>query len=168
MDYSGVALGLDADNSFGQMIWQNLPSMVHLDLLSSKSSPQFPEMLLSPLFQDSHSKAFLLSSPEPLLTLLSLNRNSPGTPAGAPQMCFMPTLEDSGQDVVEPSHNLTRHACSTRDRQVGSKSLSLILSSVNSIVRRLYSEHLSCKCIICVRVEMAFITHKHSHPLLIC
>ncbi|XP_016410219.1 KAT8 regulatory NSL complex subunit 1-like protein isoform X2 [Sinocyclocheilus rhinocerous] len=125
MDCSGVALGLDVDNSFGQMIWQNLPTMVHLDLLSSKSSPQFPEMLLSPLFQDSHSKAFLLSSPEPLLTLLSLNRNSPGTPAGAPQMCFMPTLEDNGQDVVEPSHNLTRHGWSTRDCQVGTKSLSL-------------------------------------------
>ncbi|XP_058644186.1 KAT8 regulatory NSL complex subunit 1-like protein isoform X2 [Onychostoma macrolepis] len=127
MDCSGVALGLDVDNSFGQMIWQNLPSMVHLDLLSSKSSPQFPEMLLSPLFQDSHSKAFLLSSPEPLLTLLSLNRNSPGTPAGAPQMCFMPTLEDNGQEVVEPSHNLTllRHGCSSRDCQVGTKSPSL-------------------------------------------
>ncbi len=124
MDCSGVALGLDVDNSFGQMIWQNLPSMVHLDLLSSKSSLQFPEMLLSPLFPDSCSKAFLLSSPEPILTLLSLNRNSPGTPAGAPQMCFMPTLEDSGQDV-EPSHNFTRHGCSTRDRQVGTKSLSV-------------------------------------------
>ncbi len=42
MDCSGVALGLDVDNSFGQMIWQNLPSMVHLDLLSSKSSPAVP------------------------------------------------------------------------------------------------------------------------------
>ncbi|XP_016322961.1 KAT8 regulatory NSL complex subunit 1-like protein [Sinocyclocheilus anshuiensis] len=126
MDCSGVALGLDVDNSFGQMIWQNLPSMVHLDLLSSKGSPQLPEMLLSPLFQDSHPKAFLLSSPEPLLTLLSLNRNSPGTPAGASQMRFMPTLEDKGQDGVEPSHNLTplRHGCSTRDCQAGTKSLS--------------------------------------------
>ncbi|XP_026127257.1 KAT8 regulatory NSL complex subunit 1-like protein [Carassius auratus] len=121
MDCSGVALGLDMDNSFGQLIWQNLPSMVHLDLLSSKSSPQFPEMLLSPLFQDSHSKAFLLSSPEPLLTLLSLNRNSPGTPGGAPQMCFMPTLEDKGQDGAEPSHNLTQHGGSTRDCQVDTK-----------------------------------------------
>uniref|UniRef100_A0A8C2BPW5 KAT8 regulatory NSL complex subunit 1-like n=1 Tax=Cyprinus carpio TaxID=7962 RepID=A0A8C2BPW5_CYPCA len=125
MDGSGVALGLDVDNSFGQLIWQNLPSMVHLDLLSSKSSPQFPEMLLSPLFQDSHSKAFLLSSPEPLLTLLSLNRNSPGTPAGAPQMCFMPTLEDKGQDWAEPSHNLTQHGGSTRDCQVDTKTLFL-------------------------------------------
>uniref|UniRef100_A0A673H7E6 KAT8 regulatory NSL complex subunit 1-like n=1 Tax=Sinocyclocheilus rhinocerous TaxID=307959 RepID=A0A673H7E6_9TELE len=126
MDCSGVALGLDVDNSFGQMIWQNLPSMVHLDLLSSKGSPQLPEMLLSPLFQGSHPKAFLLSSPEPLLTLLSLNRNSPGTPAGASQMCFMPTLEDKGQDGVEPSHNLTplQHGCSTRDCQAGTKSLS--------------------------------------------
>ncbi|XP_073702349.1 KAT8 regulatory NSL complex subunit 1-like protein [Garra rufa] len=119
MDCSGVALGLDVDNSFGQMVWQNLPSMVHLDLLSSKGSPQLPDMLLSPLFQDSRLKAFLLSSPEPLLTLLSLNRNSPGTPSGAPQMCFMPTFEDS-----EVGHNLT-HGCSTRDCQAGTKSLSL-------------------------------------------
>ncbi|KAL1267571.1 hypothetical protein QQF64_032934 [Cirrhinus molitorella] len=120
MDCSGVALGLDVDNSFGQMVWQNLPSMVHLDHLSSKGSPQLPEMLLSPLFQDSRPKAFLLSSPEPLLTLLSLNRNSPGTPSAAPQMCFMPTPED----WVEPGHHLT-HVCSTRDCQAGTKSLSL-------------------------------------------
>ncbi|XP_042620074.1 KAT8 regulatory NSL complex subunit 1-like protein [Cyprinus carpio] len=125
MDCSGVALGLDVDNSFGQIIGQNLSSMVHLDLLSSKGSPQLPEMLLSPLFQDSHPKAFLLSSPEP--PLLSLNRNSPDTPAGAPQMCFMPTLEDKGQDGVEPSQNLTplQHGFSTRDCQTGTKSLSL-------------------------------------------
>ncbi|XP_050976076.1 KAT8 regulatory NSL complex subunit 1-like protein isoform X2 [Labeo rohita] len=121
MDSSGVALGLDVDNSFGQMIWQNLPSMVHLDVLSSKGSPQLPEVLLSPLFQDSRPKAFLLSSPEPLLTLLSLNRNSPGTPLGAPQM---PILEDNEQDWVEHGHNLT-HGFSTRDCQAGSKSLFL-------------------------------------------
>lgn len=126
MDYSGVALGVDVENSFGQKIWQNLPSMVHLDLLSSKGSPQLPQMLLSPMFKDSHPKAFLLSSPEPLFTLLSLNRNSPGSTAGAPQMCFMPVLEDNRQDVVEPSHNPSplRHGCSTRDCQVDTKSLS--------------------------------------------
>ncbi|XP_067300389.1 KAT8 regulatory NSL complex subunit 1-like protein [Pseudorasbora parva] len=127
MDCSGVALGLDVENSFGQMIWQNIPSMVHLDLLSSKGSPQLPEMLLSPRFQDSHPKAFLLSSPEPLLTLLSLNRNSPGSLAGVPHMCFMPILEDNGQVRVEPSHNISplRHGCSTRDCQVGTKIISL-------------------------------------------
>lgn len=124
MDCSGFALGLDVENSF--RIWQNIPSMVQLDLLSSKGSPQLPEMLLSPMFQDSHPKAFLLSSPEPLLTLLSLNRNSPGSLAGAPQMCFMPILEDNGQDVVEPSHNPShlQHGCSTRNCQVGTKPLS--------------------------------------------
>lgn len=124
MDCSGVALGVDVANSFGQKIWQNLPSVVHLDLLSSEDSPQLPEMLLSPMFQDSCPKAFLLSSPE--LTLLSLNRNSPGSPAGAPQMCFMPSLEDNAQYMVEPSHNPRplQHGCSTRDYQVGTKSLS--------------------------------------------
>ncbi|XP_051762589.1 KAT8 regulatory NSL complex subunit 1-like protein isoform X2 [Ctenopharyngodon idella] len=124
MDCSGVALGVDVENSFGQKIWQNLPSVVHLDLLSSKGSPQLPEMLLSPMFQDSCPKAFLLSSPE--LTLLSVNRNSPGSPAGAPQMCFMPTLEDNAQYMVEPRHNPKplQHGCSTRDYQVGTKSLS--------------------------------------------
>ncbi|XP_077071382.1 KAT8 regulatory NSL complex subunit 1-like protein isoform X1 [Siphateles boraxobius] len=128
MDNSGVALGVDVENSFGQKIWQNLPSMVHLDLLSSKGSPHLPQMLLSPMFQDSHPKAFLRSSPEPLFTLLSLNRNSVGSTAGAPQMCFMPIFEDSGQDVVEPSHNPSplRHGCSTRDCQGDTKSLSSV------------------------------------------
>lgn len=122
MDCSGVSRGVDVENSFGEKIWQNLPSVVHLDFLSSKGSPQLPEMLLSPMFQDSCPKAFLLSSPE--LTLLSLNRNSPGSPAGAPQMCFMPTLEDNAQYM--PSHNPRplQHGCSTRDYQAGTKSLS--------------------------------------------
>lgn len=115
MDGSGVTLGVDVENSFGQKIWQNLPSVLHLDLLSSKGSPQ----LLSPMFQESCPKAFLLSSPE--VTLLSLNRSSP---AGAPQMCFMPTLEDNAQYMVEPSHNPKplQHGCSARDYQVGTKS----------------------------------------------
>ncbi|XP_039505758.1 KAT8 regulatory NSL complex subunit 1-like protein isoform X2 [Pimephales promelas] len=116
MDYSGVARGVDVENSFGQKIWQNVPSVVHLDLLSSKGSPQLPQMLLSPVFQDSH--------PEPLFTLLSLNRNSLGSTAGAPQMCFTPSLEDNGQDV-DSSHNPSplRHG-TTRDCQVDTKSLS--------------------------------------------
>lgn len=36
-------------------------------------------------------------------------------------MCFMPTLEDKGQDGAEPSHNLTQHGGSTRDCQVDTK-----------------------------------------------
>ncbi|XP_056321853.1 KAT8 regulatory NSL complex subunit 1-like protein isoform X2 [Danio aesculapii] len=109
---------VDAENSFVQNMWQHPPSFVHLDLLSSKGSPQ-----LSPLFQDSHPKGFLLSSPEPLLTLLSLNRNSPGSPAGAPPMCFMPILEDNGQDYVEPTRT-QRHGGSTKHWPVGTKPLS--------------------------------------------
>lgn len=111
---------VDVENSFAQKMWQQ---KAHLDLLSSKGSPPLPEMLLSPLFQDSHPKGFLLSSPEPLHTLLSLNRNSPASPAGAPQMCFMPILEGNGQDYVEPTHT-QRHGCSTKHWPVGTKPLS--------------------------------------------
>ncbi|XP_073769091.1 KAT8 regulatory NSL complex subunit 1-like protein isoform X1 [Danio rerio] len=99
-------------------MWQHSPSLVHLDLLASKGSPQ-----LSPLFQDSHPKGFLLSSPEPLLSLLSLNKNSPGSPAGAPQMCFMPILQDNGQDYVEPT-STQRHGCSSKHWPVSTKPLS--------------------------------------------
>lgn len=102
MDYSGVALGMDVEK-----VWPNHPSLIHLDLLSPKGSPRFPEMLLSPAFQDSGPKAFLLSSPEPLLTLL--NQNSQDSPAGAPQTCFTPALEDNGPPVSDRNPSPSWH-----------------------------------------------------------
>ncbi|XP_057192915.1 KAT8 regulatory NSL complex subunit 1-like protein isoform X1 [Triplophysa rosa] len=95
MDFSSIALGgVDLEK-----VWLNHPSLIHLDFLSPEGSPQLSEMLLSPAFQGPGPKAFLLSSPEPLLTLLSINQNSQNSPAGAPPTCFMPTLEENGPPV---------------------------------------------------------------------
>lgn len=88
MDRS-LSLGVDVER-----FWLNRPSLTHLDLLSPRGSPHLPdEMLLSPAYQGSAPKAFLLSSPEPLLTLLSINQNSQDSPAGAPQTCFTTAVD---------------------------------------------------------------------------
>ncbi|KAA0715551.1 KAT8 regulatory NSL complex subunit 1-like protein [Triplophysa tibetana] len=94
MDCGSIALGVDLEK-----VWLNNPSLIHLDFLSPEGTPHLSEMLLSPAFQGPGPKAFLLSSPEPLFTLLSINQNSQDSPAGAPQTCFMPTLDESGPPV---------------------------------------------------------------------
>ncbi|XP_051567030.1 KAT8 regulatory NSL complex subunit 1-like protein isoform X2 [Myxocyprinus asiaticus] len=121
MDFSSVSLGVDVENTFAQKIWLNLPSLISLDLLSSKGSPQPSDMLLSPVYQGSESEALLLSSPEPLLTLLSMNRNSPTSPVDAPQMSFV----DEERDVAKAIHNPSplQHGNSTVGCQGASKSL---------------------------------------------
>ncbi|XP_051564240.1 KAT8 regulatory NSL complex subunit 1-like protein [Myxocyprinus asiaticus] len=121
MDFSSVTLNVDVENTVAQKIWLNLPSLISLDLLNSKGSSQPTEMLLSPVFQGSGPEAFLLSSPESLLTILSMNRNSLTSPVGAPQISFV----DDEQDVTQASHNPSPliHGYSTKDCQDTSKSL---------------------------------------------
>ncbi|XP_065108134.1 KAT8 regulatory NSL complex subunit 1-like protein isoform X2 [Paramisgurnus dabryanus] len=78
-------------------------------------------MLLSPVFQGSGPKSFLLSSPEPLLTLLSMNRNSPGSPARVSHTCFMPTFEDNGRDFAQSNCSPLWNGFSTEDCQGGAQ-----------------------------------------------
>ncbi|XP_051997754.1 KAT8 regulatory NSL complex subunit 1-like protein isoform X2 [Xyrauchen texanus] len=121
MDFSSVTLNVDVENSVAQKIWLNLPSLISLDLMNSKGSPHSTEMILPPVFQGSGPEAFLLSSPESLLTMLSMNINSPTSPVGAPQITFV----DDEKDVAEASHNPSplQHGYSTKDYQDTSKSL---------------------------------------------
>ncbi|XP_056611273.1 KAT8 regulatory NSL complex subunit 1-like protein isoform X2 [Triplophysa dalaica] len=109
MDCGSINLGVDLEK-----VWLNHPSLIHLDFLSPEGSPRLSEMLLSPAFQGPGPKAFLLSSPEPRFTLLSVNQNSRDSPAGAPQTCFMPTLEENGPPVPNLNSSSLCHDYSPR------------------------------------------------------